>query len=66
MEQATQYKYLGLVFDAAKLRLQYNTCPSWQLAAAGRRALGAGRWALGAAQGMCASSDIDDPPIRLH
>ena len=55
VEQATQYKYLGLIFDAAK---GFCTAPG-QLATAGRRA-------LGAVQGMCANSDIDDPSIRLH
>jgi hypothetical protein len=55
VEQVQQYKYLGLIFDATR---GFSTAPA-QLAAAGRRA-------LGAAQGMCANSDITDPSIRLH
>ena len=46
---------LGLILDAAK---GFSTAPA-QLATAGHRA-------LGAVQGMCASSDIDNPSIRLH
>jgi hypothetical protein len=55
VEQAQQYKYLGLIFDAIK---GFSAAPA-QLAASGRRA-------LGAIQGMCANSDITYPSIRLH
>jgi hypothetical protein len=57
VERAQQYKYLRLIFDAAK---GFTAAAPAQLAASGR-------WALGAIQGMCANSaDITDPSIRLH
>jgi hypothetical protein len=55
VESAQQYKYQGLIFDAAQ---GFTAAPA-QLAASGRRA-------LGAIQGMCANSDITDPSIHVH